>query len=407
MESTQKKPVAKIHFLFTEQGFLPDNIEVEYTEEVSAWKERFDRAPYQTLYELGFVEKPDWLDAAGMYLYQLADAFLQALTHQPDIELMRDQAVVRADEDLTERLLLAVPFTLGSEHVTPAWIARIFGELGTVFSEEIQNYDGTVALYLADKSQHLKVPERIFFHLVESREADFPFAFLATYATRDEGGKVRHMPLRYALTEYKTEREKLLDLLACLNKAAEASELIGEFVESGEMFHPLRLTAAEAYRLLKDIPAIENAGIVCRIPNWWKKHACNVSMSVQLGEERPALLGMDAILQMVPQLTVDGVPLTKDEIEALLSQTEGLAFLKGKWITVDHQRLQTLLDEMENYRSSLTLMQALRMGLDAGADEPEADVGPLVTNGAWLSGLLRELRTPKQIRILTRTVSTR
>ena len=59
MESTQKKPVAKIHFLFTEQGFLPDNIEVEYTEEVSAWKERFDRAPYQTLYELGFVEKPD------------------------------------------------------------------------------------------------------------------------------------------------------------------------------------------------------------------------------------------------------------------------------------------------------------------------------------------------------------
>ena len=37
-------------------------------------------------------------------------------------------------------------------------------------------------MYLQEKSQDLKVAKRIYFHLVENEEdADFPFAFLATY----------------------------------------------------------------------------------------------------------------------------------------------------------------------------------------------------------------------------------
>ena len=88
------------------------------------------------------------------------------------------------------------------------------------------------------------------------------------YETED--GKVQHVPLQYALTEYRGKREKLLELLACLNRAAEVSQLIAEFVEKGELFHPLRLTAEEAYTLLKQVEEIEKTGILCRIPNWWK-----------------------------------------------------------------------------------------------------------------------------------------
>lgn len=85
-----------------------------------------------------------------------------------------------------------------------------------------------------------------FFHLVENKEEDYPFAFLATYATKDTNDKVRHMPLAYALTEYQEDRGKLLQLLSCLNRASEVSTLIEEFVEKGELFHLLRLTADEA-----------------------------------------------------------------------------------------------------------------------------------------------------------------
>ena len=118
-------------------------------------------------------------------------------------------------------------------------------------------------------------------------------------------------------------------------------------MDSGELFHPLRLTAEEAYTYLKQIEDIENTGILCRIPNWWKKNAASVSMAVSLGDERPSMVGFDALISMKPKLMVDGVELSEEDIRTLLAQTEGLAFLKGKWIEVDHARLRQLLAEME------------------------------------------------------------
>ena len=248
--------------------------------------------------------------------------------------------------------------------------------------------------YLTEKNQKLHVPERVFFHLVENKDEEFPFAFLATYATKGEEGRVKHVPLKYALTEYKNEREKLLSLLACLNRAAEVSELVSGFMETGELFHPLKLTSEEAYTFLKQIEEIENTGILCRIPNWWRKKAASVSMSVSLGDERPSMLGFDALISMKPKLEVDGVELTQTDIRKLLAQTEGLAFLKGKWVEVDHARLRKLLEEMDEKSGEITLMEALRMEIGT---EP-VDVGAMVSNGKWLSELLRDLRRPEKIR---------
>ena len=96
-------------------------------------------------------------------------------------------------------------------------------------------------------------------------------------------------------------------LLSCLNRAAEVSGLIAGFMERGEMFHPLRLTAEEAYMFLKDIKEIEETGILCRIPNWWKKKSAMVSMSVSLGEEKPSMLGFDTLVSVQPKLMVNGM----------------------------------------------------------------------------------------------------
>lgn len=385
-----------LHFRFTQKGFMLDNQDGEYVEDIIPWKERFEFAKWEAVYAIGFEKRPKWLDAAGLFLYQVADGFQQMLTRQPDLEIAREHIEVSLDENMMERLLNSVPFTLGAEYVNSHWLKEAFGQLQAVYAKEIASYGGTVALYLADKSQNLKVPERIFFHLVESKEDDYPFAFLATYATKDANDKVRHMPLAYALTEYQTDRGKLLQLLSCLNRVSEVSPLIEEFVEKGELFHPLRLTADEAYQILKEVPMIEECGIICRIPNWWKRNAYGITMSVSLGEEKPPLLGLDTILGMTPQLVVDGLPLSREEIETLLQQTDGLAFLKGKWIAVDHARLRRLLDDMEKNRGSLTLLDALRMELKGQAEG--ADVGTVVTNGTWLASLLQNLRTPKKIR---------
>lgn len=391
-----KRNTVPLQFLFTADGFYPDGRPEQLSSADQKRLEQFEQDRYGALYQMGLGEKASDFSPSCAFLYQVSDAFFKTLTSLPELEISRGETQAVLPEDETMRLIQAVPFVIGAEYITEKWLAAVFRKLNEIFSKEISEYDGTVEMYLTEKNQHLHVPERIFFHLVESKEEDFPFAFLATYATRGEDGKVRHVPLKYALTEYKNEREKLLTLLSCLNRAAEVSDLISGFVENGEMFHPLRLTTEEAYTFLKQIEAIESTGILCRIPNWWKKKAAFVSMSVSMGEERPSMLGFETLISMRPKLMVDGVALTREDIEMLLAQTEGLAFLKGKWIEVDHERLKKLLEEMEDVPEDLTLMEALR--LELGTGNASADVGPLVTNGKWLSSLLMNLRKPESIR---------
>lgn len=393
-----KASAGGLQFIFTEKDFYPDIQAAECSEGNQIWLENFEQDRYGALYQMGFGEREKDLTSTGGYLYLLSSTYLKMLTSLPELEIAREQAEPQPTEDQIDDLLHAVPFSIGAEYITEKWIRNIFKRLTKVFAEEIAAYEGTVELYLTEKSQHLHVPERIFFHLVESKEDEFPFAFLATYATTGEDGKVKHVPLKYALTEYGAEREKLLALLSCLNRAAEVSELIAGFMERGEMFHPLRLTSEEAYTFLKDIELIERTGILCRIPNWWKKKSAMVSMSVSLGEEKPSMLGFDTLVSVQPKLTADGMVLTEDDIRMLLAQTEGLALLKGKWVEVDHKRLRELLAQMEDLPGEVTLLSAMQMEL--GNPGGKADVGPIISNGKWLSGLLANLRKPDNIRKL-------
>lgn len=392
MKNTGVSPET-LQFIFTENGFYPDAVKSGIPE-IDQWKKRFEENRYQALYQMGFQEKAADVTPAGAFLRMLVDTFFRILTSMPELELAREQIEPVLSKEEADTLQAAVPFVIGAEYITEGWLRSVFTHLTEIFRDEIRTYDGTVEMYLTEKNQHLHVPERIFFHLVESKEDELPFAFLATYATK-ENGKVRHVPLRYALTEYGNDREKLLALLSCLNRAAEVSELIAGFVNSGEMFHPLRLSAEEAYAFLKDIEAIEKTGILCRIPNWWKKKTASVSLSVSLGEENTSVLGFDTLISVQPKLMVDGTALTEDDIRQLLAQTEGLAFLKGKWVEVDHKKLRELLAKMEELPENVTLREAMQMEM---GEKQNADVGSLVSNGKWLSELMLNLRKPETIR---------
>ena len=385
----------RLQFIFTADGFYCDTQE-RLSDANRALQAQFEEDRWTALYRLGLTERPEQAGPSAVFLYLLSDAFFKALTSLPDLELLRESAQAPLTE--TDRLLRAVPFVMGAEYIDKKWLKHAFQRLNAIFAQEITAYDGTVSLYLTEQSQRLRIPERIFFHLVENRDGELPFAFLATYATKDSDGRVSHVPLQYALTEYKNEREKLLTLLSCLNRAAEVSELIGSFVESGEMFHPLQLTAEEAYDFLIHVEAIEETGILCRIPNWWKKRTAVVSLSMRLGEKQPAMLGFDTLVNVQPELTADGIPLSQEDIRQLLAQTEGLAFLKGKWVEVNHARLRALLEEMDGLPDTVTLMEAMRLGMEMETAKPQADVGLMVTNGEWLSTLLSNLKRPESIR---------
>lgn len=394
--NTTKEQTEALQFIFTENDFYLDTQSSKTVTGREEWESGFESDKYDTLYRMGFEEKPENLSVTGNFLYLISGSFLRSMTSLPELEVAREQIEWKPSEEDIDTLLKAVPFAIGAEYINAKWLNKIFSKLLDTFKKEISDYNGTIEMYLTEKSQHLHVPERIFFHLVENKGNEFPFAFLATYATKGEDGKVKHVPLKYALTEYKDEREKLLTLLSCLNRAAEVSELIGGFIESGEMFHPLRLTSEEAYTFLKDIDAIEHTGILCRIPNWWKKKASSVSLEASLGAKKPSMLGFDTLISVQPKLTVDGMELTANDIKKLLAQTDGLALLKGKWIEVDHKKLEELLQRLEGFPEKITLLEAMQMEL--GQENKQFDVGTVVSNGEWLSEFLMHLRKPETIR---------
>ena len=387
-----------LQFIFTPDGFYVDTASISTENEkqqLAIWQKN---GGYSALYQMGLEAASKKMTLSGNFLYHVSEQFFRALTELPEIEIARENVQVAVSDKVSEELLQEIPFGIGTEFIDEKWLRKVFARLQEIFAEEIKGYDGTVEMYFTEKNQKLHVPERIFFHLVENKDPDFPFAFLATYATKGEDGKVKHVPLKYALTEYGNDRQKLLELLSCLNRAAEVSDLIAGFMQSGELFHPLRLTADEAYTFLKQIEAIEATGILCRIPNWWRKKAMAVDLAISLGEEKPSMLGFDTLIHLQPKLIVDGVALTESDIRKLLAQTEGLALLKGKWIEVDHERLRKLLAQMENGEEDITLMEALRLEMGTAGTDKTADVGTLVTNGKWLSGLLQNLRNPGKIR---------
>ena len=360
-----------------------------------SYKGAFKSDGARAFYDCAFSPRPSFFDDTGLFLYRVAELFIQELSKTEGLELTRAETKPELTENAISSILNSLPFALGSEYVTEAWLKNYWQALNGVFASDMASYSGSVQMYLAEKDSSIKTAERIFFHLVENKmDEKFPFSFLATYSTKDSSGKIRHAPLKYALTEYKDDRDKILELLSCLNRAADSSLLIGEFIQKGEMFHPLRLSAKEAYEILKAIPAIEESGIVCRIPDWWKKGRQKAKVGVQLSKKK-SILGLDSILSMEGYLEVDGEKLTKAEIKKLLGESEGLSFIKGKWVEVDHERLNALLLEMEKYHGDVTMLEALRMGLksEEASGEEDSLEADSIKNGEWITGLLRDLRS--------------
>ena len=391
----------KLEFIFTSDSFVIDSAKKDKLDDFDyKWENKFKANKFQALYDLGFEGVSKSESPSLAFLHLLSETFIELLMDLPELEIARTSVTVTVDDNAKNRLLNAVPFALGSEYIDTDWLTNAFDKLTEVFKREIENYSDSVAKYFAGKRKDLRVPERVFFHLVEAKDnADYPFAFLATYATKDSQGKVRHMPLAHALKEFNGDRQKLLELLECLNRAAAVSSLISEFVESGELFHPLRLTSVEAYKILKAIPILEENGILCRIPNWWKRrYASRVQISINLGETGQSLVGFESLISMQPKLTVDGVELTNDEIQQLLKETAGLALFKGKWIEVDKKRLKELLAKMREYGGDISFLDALR--LESGLSDKSLisdDDDVTFTNGKWLSQIMQQLRRPDSI----------
>lgn len=359
--------------------------------------------PDQALFSLGNIEDFRDLAPSIIFLAQVTTKFLGRLAQTADVEFTReDTAVIPTAEDL-KSLLARVPFGIGSEFVGDEWIKSLFARLEKVFAREISTYPGSVEDFLRERNAKVSVFGRVFFHLVENKkDEEFPFAFLATYSTGEsKNKKASHIPLQNALLEYRGQDSLLLKLLSTVSSAAEQSGFLSELVESGELFSPLKFSGEEAYTFLKEVPLYEGSGILCRIPDWWKRKSNSVTLSVSVGNQEPAKVGIDSLLEFDPGLYLGEERISEEELKALLAETSGLHFIKGKWVEVDTERLQATLAAYERAKQlakdgGYTIAEAMRLELNLGETLGIEDdqVAVEVTNGEWLREIIAKLTQP-------------
>jgi len=358
----------------------------------------------EALLYIGFSSQTVAISESLQYLRLIASTFVKKLAMSPDIEALRDKIVVVIEEEEIKHLLEKVPYLNGAEHLDEAWIENVWEKLNQLFCKMIQTYQGSIAEFLANLNPNVHLVGRVFFHLVESNKEEYPFAFLATYSDVSKEGKSKHLPLKNAIAQYGENSRKLLDLLSTVNKASDSSIFISEIVETGEIFHPLSLTAEEAYIFLKEIPIYEQAGILCRIPNWWKNKAASLKMTVSVGDKTPSRLNFDALVDFHAELLLGGEKISVDELKKLLSETEGLTLIKGKWVEVNRERLKETLKAYEQARklmnkTDISMIEAMRFQLNAqkvlniSEDACELEV----TNGEWLNSVVNKLKYPDTI----------
>ena len=191
-----------------------------------------------------------------------------------------------------------------------------------------------------------------------------------------------------------------------VQRAAEHCPWLKAMVDAGEIFHPLRWSPQQALQFLRDVPALESAGVVVRMPASWRMNRpARPQVKATVGGNAPSQLGMDALLDFRMEVTLDGENLTAAEIKRLLAHSDGLALIRGKWVEVDHERLSRTLEQFEAIeRRAVDRWSVVRRG-DAHAGRrrhcrgwrlPGRPTlpGAETVAGPWLAETLAALRHP-------------
>ncbi|MBF0102855.1 MAG: DEAD/DEAH box helicase family protein, partial [Desulfobacterales bacterium] len=353
---------------------------------------------------LGFCDKKVSISQSLDFWRNVSCFFIRKLSQTPDLEILRDQINIEIDEVESNSFLDDIPIMTGAEYLNKDLFVNIWLSLNIAYKKGIKDYAGTVEEFIKSYNPDIHLVGRIFFHLVENKTGDEPFAFLATYSTRlNEQGKSKHVPLRFALQEYASDQPKLLELLTTVHIAAAESRLISNLIETGELFHPLAWSSKEAFTFLSEIPIYENAGILCRIPNWWKGASASSRLNISIGNSQPAFVGLNALLDFNIQLMIGDIEITEQEARELIQKSEGLAFIKNKWVAVDSEKLRQTLEAFENVRKNIghdgfSIRDALRMQLQPEKlfEDQTESVDKTVSQGQWLQSVMYKLRHPEQ-----------
>ncbi len=315
-------------------------------------------------------------------------------------------AVPSPDVGQLEEWLQSAPPMPGLEYLNASQLKEVWKEIDTHTREATSGYDGETSGYLRSLDPNWNLIGRVTFHLAENKKnPEFPFAFMATYTNGESpNGTPQHLPLSEAVRESIVNKDtaKLDHLLEPVSRAAKSVQMVDRLLQSKKLFTPQAWGIGQAFEFLSMIPAMEQAGLVNRVPNWWNAaRPPRPQVSVNIGSKAPSRFGIDG-LDLQVNVVIDGEPLSETELKQLLAAREGLLLLRGKWVQVDSEKLSTALQHWQELRkqhlAGVDFLQAMRLLSGASIGDSSEDVDSVqwtrVEPGEWLVQTLKSLREP-------------
>jgi hypothetical protein len=370
----------------------------------------FARGSGHGLLHLAGAEIGRALPPVFSYWREFAARYLTGICTRPDGAEGDARAGVPAPaEGELHQIAWAAPAMTGAEYISADVLRALWEETDAAFASELRDSGETVPEFLRRLSPAWNLVGRVHFNLAENRkDEEAPFAFLATYTTRlSAQARAQHQPLGQALRESAgtADKDRLLSLLLPVQRAAEQCGWLRAMIDAGEVFHPLRWSPSEAFRMLGDVQVLEQAGVIVRMPAAWGGiRPPRPTVTGSIGGKAPSVLGSDALLDFRMEVTLDGERLTAREIRDLLAGSDGLTLLRGRWVEVDRSRLERTMQrfqEIERLAAEDGLSFAEAMRTLSGADlsgesagEPDPDWSRVVA-GPWLAETLAGLRSPE------------
>jgi non-specific serine/threonine protein kinase len=374
----------------------------------------FNESPAHGLLHLATAELESALPADFGFAREFAQRYLTERCRLPNVDQGdKPEPLPAPPHDELALFALRCPPLRGSEYLSANMLANWWTELDALVLSRLRTSAASAAEYLVRLNPVWRLVGRVSFHLAENkRDAARPFAFLATYAHRlSASARVQHLPLGKALQEYSSARHRstLVSLLTPVRRAAEQCPWVNASVESGEIYQPLAWTPQDAYRFLRDIPNLESAGLVVRVPDWWRaKHPPRPVVNVKVGERLGTRLGAETLLSFRVNVALDGESLTEAELQSLWASTGGLVSLKGRWVEVDREKLAEALQHWRSVERAasdggLSFFEGMRLLSGAGLPDDVAETAAASTAewtgiaaGEGLAVTLRELQDPPQ-----------
>ncbi len=368
----------------------------------------FDKSASNGLTLLASMQFQVGLNAPLEFWRRFAEGYFQALCRSGSQDSKQWSSPQPPSTDELQERIDASPAIRGIEYLNVPSLTRIWNDLDLHTHHAVKNSDDKdLANYLHQLNEAWNLVGRVTFHLAENkRNPDLPFAFLATYTDgRSNTGTIRHVPLADALKQSIADRDtgRLNLLLEPVQRASEKSELIRDLLESRDLFSPQAWSIQQAFQFLSSVPLMEQSGVIVRVPNWWNaSRPPRPSIQVRIGDKKKSGIGMAEALDFNVRIAFQGEPLTEDELKQLMAAREGMTLLRGQWVQVDEERLNSALKQWEKLRSQhasgigflegLRLLSGVSIG-DAFVDD-QVRQWSHVEAGDWLHEILDTLRDP-------------